>query len=136
MQSVAQHRGRFKPQPTPAARAASGGGVPVYVGDRVVGHVRGDTFHKSIRPNHYLTRPRAIALDVGNVRDAIAAGATHAQIVDAESGATYRAALDDILRDGTRFNRGYGDQIFLPLDQWTRPDRGDQLALFDLGVTR
>jgi len=48
------HRG-FNPQNSPA-RSASGG----------------STFLKTILPSHYLNRTRAIALDLGNIRDASA----------------------------------------------------------------
>jgi hypothetical protein len=86
---------------------------------------------KTIRGSkHMLRTPRAIALDLGSIRNAQAAGATWAEVTDLESGATYRASLDVILRDGREFDRGYGRQIYLPLDQWNRPDLGEQLTLF------
>lgn len=107
--------------------------TPIYVNGRVVGYVAGATFHKTIHGSrHLLKTPAAIALDLGNVRDAQRAGATHAEVTDAETGHVYRAALDIILRDGREFDRGFGRQIYLPLDRWLRPDQGqgEQLTLF------
>ena len=77
-----------------------------------------------------LRTPRGWASDVVALRAALAAGATHIEIYDAESGATYRASIADMLDRGIEFNRGFGDQIALPLDKWQRPDQGTQLDLF------
>lgn len=123
MYSVPQTEPRFNPK--------SQSNIPIYARGRIVGHVAGGVFRKRVfGSKHFLRRPRAIALDVQSIRDAMDAGATMAEIVDGETGRTYRASLDRMLRDGWRFNRGHGAQVALPLDSFDRPDLGEQLTLF------
>lgn len=107
--------------------------TPIYVNGRIVGQVSGSTFRKTIKGSrHMLRKPLAIALDVQSVHDAQRAGASHAEVIDTETGNVYRASLDKVLREGVRFDRGFGRQVFLPLDDWLRPDlgQGEQMTLF------
>lgn len=123
MYRVAQNTSRFNHK--------SQTNTPIYAGGRIVGYVAGATFFKRVfGSKHFLRRPRAIALDLQSIHDAQDVGATMAEVTDGETGRTYRAALDIILRDGFRFNRGHGAQVALPLDSWNRPDLGEQLGLF------
>lgn len=109
-------------------------GVPIYTGTRVIGHVVGDTFFKTAHASrHLLKRPRGWAADLATLDDARAAGATHIQIHDAESGAIYRTSIQTMLDAGLEIDRGYGRQIVLPLADWQRPDLHpdpEQLDLF------
>jgi len=103
----------------------------IFAGRKVVGHVRGDTFYKSIRASvHMLRKPPAIALDCQSIADAEQAGATWAEILDTESGRVYRARLETIRRYGTVFNRGFGEQIYLCLSAWGQDVEAEQFALF------
>lgn len=105
--------------------------TPIYAAGRIVGYVAGATFFKRVfGSKHFLRRPRAIALDVQSIYDAQDAGATMAEITDGETGRVYRVALDVMLRDGFHFNRGWGAQVALPVDDFDRPDLGEQLDLF------
>ncbi len=105
--------------------------TPIFAAGKVVGEVRGDTFHKSIRGSrHILRRPRSLALDLQSITDAELAGAVWAEIIDIESGKVYRAQLDTIRRYGTVFNRGFGEQIYLCLPEWGKDAEADQMALF------
>ena len=109
----------------------SNSGTPVFVGGRIVGHVADGAFRKRVfGSKHFLRRPRAIALDVQSIHDAQDAGATMAEITDGETGKVYRVSLDRMLRDGFHFNRGWGAQVALPVDDFDRPDLGEQLGLF------
>lgn len=129
---VAHPVGAGNPQTSSPTRRLPGG-VPVYVGTRVVGYVAGTTFRKTVKASvHLLQRPRGWAADLSSLRDALAAGATHIEIHDTENGATYRASIRTMLDTGAEFDRGFGRQIVLPLADWQRPDLGEgsQLTLF------
>lgn len=117
----------------PQRRPSGNPQTPIYVAGRAVGHVAGDTFRKTCRASkHMLRQPRGWASDVAALRAALMAGATYLEIEDAESGAVYRASIADLLDRGVHFNRGFGDQVALPLDKWLRPDlgQGEQLSFF------
>ena len=122
-------------------------GTPIYRHDgaAVIGVVRGDTFYKRARSSeHMLQRPRAWAADVDALDQAQAAGAVWVEVIDRDTGATYRAELADFYRRGVTVRRGHGDQLALPLACWdvtggrvtTRPTvetaavRPSQLRLF------
>jgi len=103
----------------------------IRVGGRIVAGVRGDRLTKDIQGSrHFLRKPLAIALDVNSIDQATAAGATWAEITDIETGRCYTARLTTILARGVPFNRGFGAQIYLPLDDWGRDGDPAQLVLF------
>ena len=114
--------------------------VPIYVRGRVVGYVQDGVFRKKLHGSvHFLRKPRAIAFDISTLHDAANVGATQVEITDAETGKIYQARLDDILRDGRRFNRGHGWQVYYLLSRWRNPDSPEQMTLFDImqaGETR
>ena len=129
---VADPAGAGNPPMSSPTRRLSGA-VPIYSGTRVVGYVAGTTFRKAVKGStHLLQRPRGWAADLSSLRDALAAGATHIEILDTECGATYRASIQTMLDTGLEFDRGFGRQIVLPLADWQRPDLGEgsQLSLF------
>lgn len=104
--------------------------IPIYVGKRVIGRVMGDTFYKSIAPNHYLTTPPAIAFDVSTLIDADEAGAIWVEVKDRGTKTKYRSRISHIWENGFRFNRGYGEQIGLPLDCWIKSGQPIQVPMF------
>lgn len=111
--------------------------TPIYVAGRTAGYVYGDAFRKTVRGSkHMLRTPRAWASDIAALAAAAAAGATHIEIEDSESGALYRASIAEMLEHGFTFDRGFGQQIALPLDKWSRPDKGTQMDLFTMEATR
>lgn len=98
--------------------------TPIYVGARVVGEVRGDTFHKRISASkHFLQRPPAIAFDLSTLHDAQRAGAVYVQVLDTDTPRTYAQTIDTIFQRGFQFNRGHGEQIALPLSVWVNDVR-------------
>lgn len=95
--------------------------IPIYRADgrAIVGRVEGDTFHKPARSSlHMLRRPRAWACDRDALDQARAAGASTVEVLDRDTGATYRADLADFYRRGVTVNRGHGAQLALPLACW------------------
>jgi len=109
----------------------SADGIPIYVGSKPVGTVKGDCFHKRVMASaHFLRKPPAIAFDVSTLRDAEAAGAKWVEVTDAESGRVYRASMATIWERGKGFNRGFGSHWFLTLNQWNRDQSPTQGRLF------
>lgn len=109
----------------------------IFVGRHVVGRVKDGIFHKSIKPNHYLQKPPAIAFDVQSLKDAEQAGANRVHVKDKQTGVIWIASIEHIWRAGFRFNRGWGEQIGLPLSGFIqqKPGGGLQLELFQgMGV--
>jgi hypothetical protein len=101
--------------------------IPIRVGKLIVGEVRGDTFYKRLRASaHFLNVPPAIAFDVSTLDDAERAGARFVEITDTESGRVYRSSIATIRAKGFRVARGFGEQIALAMDEWTRD--GEPLA--------
>ena len=86
-----------------------------------------DTFFKTIRKNHILRKPPAIALDLQSLRDAEAAGATHVEIDIREDGTIYRAPISGIWAKGFEFDRGWGSQQGLVLNGWVKTKKGGGL---------
>jgi hypothetical protein len=93
---------------------------PIFAGSKVIGGVQGDTFHKTIKNKHILKVPPAIANDVSALEDAAKAGASKVCITNKDNGVTYTTSIERIFRKGKRFNRDYGEQIFLPLGEWQK----------------
>jgi hypothetical protein len=109
-------KGFFIMHQTPTRRNQT---IPIYIAQRVIGVVAGVTFHKTISATkHMLRRPKAIAFDRCTLRDAAAAGATCAAILDRETGITYSISFETIDRHSFPVHRGHGDQIAVTLEHW------------------
>ena len=86
---------------------------------RAVGHTEGDTLYKSVKgEKHMLQKPRGWAWDVDILEEAERRGATRVEIYDRENGKTYIATIQDYRDYGVSLNRGFSDQICLPLKYW------------------
>lgn len=109
--------------------------TPIRVGNKLVGHVSGDTFAKRVSASrHFLRTPKAIALDLDSLAQAEQAGARRVAVEDTESGIIYRASIDYIRQAGFEIDRGFGRQIALPLNGWIKTGSGgilsEQLAMW------
>jgi hypothetical protein len=97
----------------------SSNSTPIRACGHVVGKVRGDTFYKSVDGSrHFLRIPPAICFDVLSLKEAERAGAVYVEVTDRETGKAYRVSIRFIWEHGFKVNRGFGDQIALPLGQW------------------
>ena len=97
----------------------------IFVQGRPVGTVNPATgvFSKRCRGSvHMLRRPVGWCLDVGSLDEAERAGASLVQIGDTESGKVYVASIKAIRDNGIPLDRGYGEQLLLPLSGWTVRD--------------
>ncbi len=90
-------------------------------------------FRKTIKGSrHLLRQPPAIAFDISTLQDAQAAGATWCEVEDLETLTTYRAKIEHIFEKGTKFNRGWGDQIYLEIPNgWIVTTKPVQLGMFE-----
>jgi endonuclease YncB( thermonuclease family) len=92
----------------------------IHVKNKVVGLINGDTFHKRVKASkHFLKRPPAICFDVSTIEDAEAKGAEHVCVTDRETWKVYHARIDTVKDKGFTMNRGFGEQIALPLNRWS-----------------
>ncbi len=95
-------------------------GTVMRVNGQTVGQVIGDEYLKDLPNRHMLTNPPAIANNIQVLHDAERAGALYCVFANTDTGIIYRAAISKIWDMGTRFNRGWGDQIYLTLKHWTQ----------------
>ena len=108
--------------------------VPIRVNKKIVGYVERDTFYKNLRASaHFLRVPRAIAFDTATLEDAARAGARYVQVRDIETGRVFRQSIATIRARGFRVARGFGEQIALALELWSRDDEtiATQLSLLE-----
>jgi hypothetical protein len=104
----------------PTRRRNNSNHTPIYIAQRVIGVVVGDTFQKSIvGSKHMLRRPRAICFERCTLRDAAAAGATCAAILDKETNTEYAISFESIHAHSFPVLRGHGDQIGVTLEHWS-----------------
>ena len=109
--------------------------IAIHAGGKVVGKVQGDRFIKYVKASkHQLRRPPAWALDFQSLADAEWLGARTVEIIDTEIDLTYTASTARVLDKGFRFNRGFGEQIALPLHLWTVERRDAKQLTFTLGA--
>ena len=87
-------------------------------GGKHAGFVVGDEWRKEIVTAWMLTTPPALAVDVVTLQAAVNAGAAWLVITNTETGITYRASIETILKKGWVFNRGYGLQRGCILRHW------------------
>lgn len=98
---------------------------------RVIGHVHADRLELSRKASrHQLRRPPAWAIDTAALEQAEAAGARYVLVTDTESGRRYLASVATLRDRGLKFDRGFGPQVALTLDEWRDPDHAEQPALF------
>ena len=104
--------------------------IPVYREDgRPIGYVEDATLHKNVTSDrHMLQRPKGWAWDTDILECTEKQGVTRIEIHDKKSGKTYIASIQDYWDYGVGFNRGYGDQIVLPLKYWQIVNPGDHPA--------
>ena len=97
---------------------------------RVVAWVTGDALCKQIDGSkHILHKPHGIAFDRDILDRAEAAGAGRVWIRDRETGDVYRAELAAFWQYGVKLNRGFGDQVVLPMTFFRVQRAGEPVQL-------
>jgi hypothetical protein len=100
---------------------------------KIIGKICGETFRKIVRASkHFLHTPPAIANDLDALAQAKERGARVCEVVDRETGHTYRASIARIWENGFSVNRGHNAQIALALNEWARDAEPttDQMTLW------
>lgn len=96
---------------------------PIYLGSRIIGRVKNNTFYKTIRSNHILHSPPGLALSVDSLVQAENAGATAIEIKDKELGNVYFSTISHFRRYSFDMQRGkFESQKCLPLSYWAITD--------------
>lgn len=111
-------------------------GIAIYSGTRRIGEVIGNEFHKTIKPNGFLTNPPAIANDIQSLHDAERAGAVYCVFKHAVTGVIYRASIAEIWDGGFKLDRGWGAQIGYPLNRWLQSRDADFLGAIKQKINR
>lgn len=93
-----------------------------------MGEIINGVLRKTARRAHQLQRPAAWAWDREIIDRAEAAGATWTEIHDLDGGRVYRVALSDFRRYCIRVNRGFGEQLALPLPFWQVRRPGEKMV--------
>lgn len=84
--------------------------TPVRLRGRVIGFVAAGVFRRTLRPEHYLRKPHAIALDEDVLVELGQLGVDLLVFTDAESGVMYSATLDRFWSASFGIDRGAGRQ--------------------------
>ena len=84
---------------------------------------------------HLLRLPEeSWAVDASGLRRAQELGVERVEVSDARTGNTWHTPLDYLLARGRHFDRGWGEQVALPLSHWSympgRRARDGQLSLY------
>lgn len=96
-------------------------GTVIKVNGRTVGQVIDGVFVKDVSSHkHFLHKPEAIAYTIDTLHAAQRAGAEYCDVLDTDTGIHYRASIAKIWDMGKPFNYGWGDQIYLTLQNWTQ----------------
>ena len=97
---------------------------------KVAAWVTGDALCKQIDGSkHILHKPHGIAFDRDILDRAEAAGAGRVWIRDRETGDVYRAELAAFWQYGVKLNRGFGDQVVLPMTFFRVQRAGEPVQL-------
>lgn len=97
---------------------------------KIVGRIQGKIATKEVKSKHQLLYPPSWCMDVVSIRQCQLAGVEMVLIYNKETDVTYSISLDNFLKYGVVFNRGYNNQFRVDLDKWVVSNKG-QLALFE-----
>ena len=99
---------------------------------KVIGKLVGKTLQKNVKGSiHQLRKPPGWAWDKSIIEEAESLGGEQTEITDIETGKKYKARLNDFHVYGILINRGFGEQIALPLAIFVTDDEDNpQLRLF------
>ncbi|MDH7603177.1 MAG: hypothetical protein QHI38_13645 [Armatimonadota bacterium] len=116
---------------------SNGKSMPIRLNGQIVGalNLETRTFYRRIRPEHILQRPNALAFHV-ELLDKLSSLGCEWIVCEMPDGRRIRTSLSRLLEKGFRFNRGFGEQVGLPLEQWTADEPSGQLSFWEMGVDK
>ena len=99
---------------------------------KVIGQLIDKTLQKNVKGSiHQLRKPPSWAWDKKVLEDAEKLGGEQTEISDIETGTKYIANLSLFHVHGILINRGYGEQIALPIAFWSTDEEDNlQIRLF------
>jgi hypothetical protein len=98
--------------------------VKITLGDKTIGIVANNAFIKNLHSSrHFLRKPEAICFDIESIEKVVKLGAKLIKILDLDTGRIYEASIALLKEKGIHINRGFGDQIALPLRYWKCEER-------------
>ncbi len=94
---------------------------------KAVGSVINNIFFKKLDSRkHFLRKPPAIAFDVSSIEKAERYGASIINVYDTHKKVIYTAKISTLNKNGMKLNRGFGNQIALPLHFWKKESEKTQ----------
>jgi len=99
---------------------------------KVIGKLIDQTLEKRVKGSvHKLKTPPGWAWDKNVIDEAERLGGKRVVITDSETNTTFTAKLSDFRKYGILINRGFGNQIVLPIAYWsTDEEENFQIRLF------
>jgi len=82
---------------------------------RVVGYHDGATYYRTVKPEHVLRHPHALAIDEGVLRSLADDGITRVILTSSDGETVYHAPTSAFWEYGVELDRGHGRQRALPL---------------------
>jgi len=86
-------------------------------------------YNRKVKSTHLLHTPPAICLQQPIVEELAQRGCRIVEI-SVDDGSRYAVDFATLLRKGKSLERGFGPQVMLPLNCWTRTDKAQQMRLF------
>jgi hypothetical protein len=94
--------------------------IPIFLNSQIIGEVKDGIFYKTVSgKKNFLRKPPAIANNTSILEYVKELGAEEVIIRDKDTQKVYQASVELILRKGFKISRGFGEQIALPINQWT-----------------
>ena len=99
---------------------------------KVIGSLINKTLQKKVKGSkHMLRKPKGWAWDKSVIEEAEKSGGRIVEITDSETNTKFISTFADFRKFGIPINRGFGDQIALPIAYWSTDKQDNpQLKLF------
>ena len=99
---------------------------------KVIGKLINKTLQKIVKGSkHMLRKPKSWAWDKSVLDEAEKSGGRIVEITDSETNTKFISSFADFRKFGIPINRGFGEQIALPMAYWSVDDHDNpQLKLF------
>lgn len=99
---------------------------------KLIGKLENGVLSKVVKGSiHQLRKPPSWAWDKSVIEEAEKLGGEKTQIIDSETNTKFISTFADFRKFGISINRGFGEQIALPIAYWLTDDQNNlQLKLF------
>lgn len=111
------------------------GAIPVKIHEpyeRIIGFIEGDTFKKKVKRSvHFHERFNAYAIQKSIIRTLQKHNVKYVEVVEVDTGNTYRTLLSNYLKHAFEYDFGYGPQLFLHIKFFEPINKYEQMRLFE-----